>query len=193
MKRIAIFTLLISLLGVYSVQGKDFRHQQPSAVNGMMFQLNPQYMPHTGDRDFDSLLIKINRTASGSIEQYFTDISSAFHVPREKVILLLAKERMQPADIFMVFQIIRISSLPYKKIIRHFERHGRKGWGAVVLSLGIKPGSKRFLLLRQDIPSLIWHYAPDWRENRNWEKGSKKKGSKWKKGSKKKKGSKGRR
>ncbi|CAK8711933.1 hypothetical protein GCAAIG_01240 [Candidatus Electronema halotolerans] len=192
MKKIAVSILLISLLGAYSVQGKDFPRQQPPAASGMIFQLNPQYLPHTGDRDFDSFLIEVNRTAAGSVEQYIGDISTAFHVPREKVILLFAKERMQPADIFMVFQIVRLSGKPYQKIIHHFRQHKGKGWGAVVLSLGIKPGSKRFIVLRQDVPAVIWHYALSWRERGDWNKGSKKKGSKWKKGSKKEKGSKGR-
>lgn len=184
MKRIAIFMLLTSLLGASSVQGKDFRPQPPPAASGMIFQLNPQYSPHTGDRDFDGFLIEVNRTAAGSIEQYIGDISAAFHVPREKVILLLAKEKMQPADIFMVFQIVRLSGKPYQKILHHFRQHRGKGWGAVVLPLGIRPGSRPFIVLRQDVPAVIWHYAPSWRERGDWQKGSKKKGSKWKKGSK---------
>ncbi len=180
MKRTAIFTLLISLLTAYSVHGKNLPHPQPPpAASGMIFQLNPQYLPHTGDRDFDSFLIEVNRTAAGRIEQYIADISTAFHVPREKVILLLTKEQMQPADIFMVFQIVRLSGRPYQKIIHHFKQHRSKGWGAVVLVLGIKPNSRQFHVLRQDVPTLIWNYAVTWRES-HWPRGSKK-GSKGRK------------
>jgi hypothetical protein len=198
MKRIALVVLLLSLFGVCSAQGKNFSHNQSSYssgnVKGMIFQLNPQYVPHTGDRDFDRLLIEINRTAGGRLQRYMGDISTVFHIPQEKIMVMLYQEHMQPADVFMVYQLVRLSGQPYQKVMKHYRRHGRKGWGAVALSLGMRPGSKKFLLLRQNVPNIIWNYAVVWHGNHGWTKGSKiKKGSKRKKGSRRKKGSKGRR
>ncbi|MCI5147541.1 MAG: hypothetical protein D3923_18900 [Candidatus Electrothrix sp. AR3] len=159
------------------------------------FQLDPQFFPHTGDEAFDDFLIDINRIAGRRINDYIVDLSPSFNVPRKKIIFLIYNERMQPADVFMILQISRLSGQAQRKIVKKFKQHRRKGWGAVVLSLGIKPGSKMFLLLKKDIPQVIWNYVEYWPE---WKKGSKKKkkgskrrkGSK-KKGSKRKKGSKG--
>ncbi len=185
MKRIAIVVLLISFLGTCPAQGKNSHHNSPDYpvgnVNGMIFKLNHQYSPHTGDSDFDSLLIEINRTAGGRFQQYIGDICTGFNIPQEKVMMMIYQEKMQPADVFMVLQLVRLSGQPYQKIMKHFRQHKRKGWGAVALSLGFKPGSRKFILLRQDVPYVIWNYAVVWQENHSWNKGSKsKKGSKGK-------------
>ncbi|XOF33505.1 MAG: hypothetical protein ACL93V_16135 [Candidatus Electrothrix sp. YB6] len=172
---------------------------QPQIEQHVDFQLDRDFRPHTGDREFDSLLIELNRTAGGRLDKYIVDLSSAFNIPREKVVYLIYTERMQPADVFMILQTARLSGRPYRKLVRRFKKHRREGWGAVVLSLGIKPGSRTFILLQEDIPQVVRHYVVTWKEEPEprWEKGSKKKkkpkkkkGSKWKKRSKKKKGSK---
>jgi len=191
-KRIAIAVLLISFLGTWPAQGKNSHHNSPDYpvgnVNGMIFKVNHQYIPHTGDSDFDSLLIEINRTAGGRFERYIGDICTGFHIPQEKVMMMIYQEEMQPADVFMALQFVRLSGQSYQKIMNNFRLHKRKGWGAVALSLGLKPGSKIFILLRQDVPYVIWNYAVAWQENHSLNKGSKgKKGSKRKKGSKGKK------
>ena len=165
--------------------------RQPDRERHGDFRLDHDFRPHTGDREFDDLLIELNRTAGRRIDQYIIDLSSAFNVSRKKVVFLIYNERMQPADAFMILQAARISGRPYQKLIPIFQQHRRQGWGTVIISLGIKPRSRTFLLLRDDVPRIIRHYVVRWEERSGWEKGSKqKKGSKPQKGSKRKKGSK---
>ena len=73
MKKLCLFTLLISLLGVCSVQGQD--SQGSAQVNSVVsysgefnFQLNRQFQAGTGDSGLDTLLLNMNRGAVGKIQ-----------------------------------------------------------------------------------------------------------------------------
>jgi hypothetical protein len=147
----------------------------------------PQYSPNTGDKEFDITLIQINYIAVGRLNQYINDLSLAFNIPQKRVSRLIYNERIQPADVFMILQTARLSGQPHRKLLSRYKQHRIKGWRAVVKSLGFKPGSKMFLLIKQDIPQIIWNYTIIEENRSSWKKGSKRKrGSKGKKGSKRK-------
>ncbi|MCI5131087.1 MAG: hypothetical protein D3904_06075 [Candidatus Electrothrix sp. EH2] len=165
--------------------------QHPQTRQHGKFLLKRDFRPHTGDSEFDALLIELNRSGGGNIDQYLADLSYAFNIPGKKVDALLYRQGIQPADIFMILQTARLSGQPYRKLVRKFKNHKSKGWAGVVMSLGIKPRSRMFLLLKEDIPPSIRQYVTAWDDDPRWEKGSKKgKGPKKKKGSKRRKGSK---
>jgi hypothetical protein len=162
MKKKFIFTLLISIFGISPAFGNDFR-------------IDHQFQPATGDWEFDDLLRNMNRAAGDTISDYIADLSASFNMPGKKVASLIYGEKMQPADVFMLLQTMRISGCPYDKLMKRFKLRGQEGWGAVVLSLGIKPGSKVFILLEEDIPPAVQNYATRWREGAKRKKVSKKK------------------
>ena len=156
---------------------------RPRIQQQVEFQLDRDFRPHTGDREFDELLTELNRTGSRNIDQYIADLSYAFNIHEKKVNALIYRKGIQPADVFMILQTARLSGQPYKQLVQRFKKHRREGWGAVVTSLGIKPRSKMFLLLKEDIPQGIRRYVARWDGEAKRERRSKKK----------KRGSKGRR
>ncbi|MCW5202753.1 hypothetical protein VU10_05935 [Desulfobulbus sp. US1] len=176
MKKIVLLTLLISMLGVFSVQANQAQVQ---------FRPAHGFMPKTGDAGFDQFLVRVNTTAEVRIETYITDLSTAFHVPAQRINRLIHKQRMAPADVLLVLQVANMSGAPLKRILQQYRQFRPKGWQAVFTSFHIYPGSRFFLILRQEMPTVIVRYVE------RWEKGSKKKRGSKRKGSKKKRGSKG--
>jgi len=148
---------------------------------GTGFRINTQFRAATGDSAFDDFLRKLNIVAGGKLTVFISDLSSSYSAPEKDVKFLMYSKKMQPADAFMTFQLVKISGKPFKEVVTRFKTHRTKGWGAIALSCGVKPGSKTFVLLKEDIPPTIRKYEE---VETTGLKGSKKKGSKGKKNKK---------
>lgn len=53
-----------------------------------------------------------------------------------------------PADAYMVLRLGEISGQPAQQVMERYRSNRGKGWGTLAKSLGIKPGSKEFLALK---------------------------------------------
>ena len=167
-KKIVLLTLLVSLLSVFSVQAKEFRH-------------GPGFSPNTGDAQFDRFLTKLNTVTEVRLDVYIADLCNAYQVPVQRVKSLIYELRMPPADVLLVLQFSHMTGAPLKRVLQLYKEYHSRGWRAIFNSCEIYPGSRFFLILRNEFPTIIVRYV-----EQDWSKGSKKKGSKRKKGSKKK-------
>lgn len=53
-----------------------------------------------------------------------------------------------PSDAALCFWLARTSGRPMDDVLHHYRANGKKGWGALAQSLGIKPGSAEFKALK---------------------------------------------
>jgi hypothetical protein len=53
-----------------------------------------------------------------------------------------------PSEAPLCFWLARTSGRPMDEVLRHYRTNGKKGWGALAQSLGIKPGSAEFKALK---------------------------------------------
>ena len=53
-----------------------------------------------------------------------------------------------PSDAALCFWLARTSGRPMDEVLTHYRANGKKGWGALAQSLGIKPGSAEFKALK---------------------------------------------
>ena len=53
-----------------------------------------------------------------------------------------------PSDAALCFWLQRTSGRPMEEVLHHYRTDGKKGWGALAQSLGIKPGSSEFKALK---------------------------------------------
>ncbi|MFW5640838.1 MAG: hypothetical protein ACOC0H_06745 [Thermodesulfobacteriota bacterium] len=68
-----------------------------------------QFNAATGDNDLDDFLRRMNVIAGNKINVFISDLSTAYNVPAEDVRFLIYEEKVQPADAFMVLQLVRIT------------------------------------------------------------------------------------
>lgn len=165
---------------------------------GADVQINVQFNAATGDNDFDDFLRRMNVVAGNKINVFISDLSTTYNVPAEDVRFLIYEEKVQPADAFMILQLVRVTGKPIKKVVRRYHKHRGKGWGAVAYSYGIRPGTQKYIVLTEHIPSTIYHYkvvevrgSKGSKGSKGWHGSKGSKGKKHKKYHKYKHGSKG--
>lgn len=165
-----------------------------------------QFQAATGDQELDNFLQDLNAAAGGKLDVFVADLSIAYNVPKEKIFSYIQAQNLQPADVLMLLQLVKVSGKPFGQVFKQFKQYRVQGWAVVSRTVGVQPGTSAFVLLRQSIPVTIVNYVvierqenvqtiappPAEKKGSKGKQGSKgKKGSKGKQGSKGKKGSKG--
>ena len=103
---------------------------------------------NTGDANLDVTLNSLNIQANADIGAYSADLSVSFGVGQPQVQAMMTVERLQPAEVFLVLELGRVSSKPPSAVIAVYRQNKAKGWGATARALGIKPGSAGFKALK---------------------------------------------
>ncbi|BDV44054.1 hypothetical protein GURASL_29770 [Geotalea uraniireducens] len=120
MKRLMLFTLLLSLL------------VPVAAFAG-------------GLEDF---LSSVNIQARADLPGFSAKVSAQFGVPVAQV-QAIVRTVSEPADAFMVFQLGQFSGQQPERVLDVYQRSKGKGWGVIAKQLGIKPGSAEFHALKR--------------------------------------------
>ena len=103
---------------------------------------------NSGDASLDLTLNSLNVQASADTGSFSADLSVTFGVAQPQIQIWMTQERLQPAEVFLVLELGRISSRPPASVIQIYRVNKRKGWGAVAKALGIRPGSPEFKALK---------------------------------------------
>ena len=107
------------------------------------------YNARTGDSSFDTALGDLNiQTTGKSLDEFISNLSISYNVPRIRIEDLLNKEKMTPADVYMTAGLARIINSPIDVVLKEYRANKGKGWGVIAKRLGIKPGSKEFHSLK---------------------------------------------
>ena len=103
----------------------------------------------TGDAELDTALGNINIEAKADLSSFTADISVTYNIPQTEVTKLITVENMEPADVFMVYEIAQADNKPVSEVTAVYKKNKGKGWGAVAKELGIKPGSEAFKKMKE--------------------------------------------
>lgn len=96
----------------------------------------------------DGFLSKLNAQARSDLSGFSAMISAQFGIPEAQVKVVIGTVR-QPADAFMVFQLGQMARQPTDRVLQVYQAGHGKGWGAMAMDLGIKPGSPEFHALKR--------------------------------------------
>ena len=101
----------------------------------------------TDDTEFDANLNGVNDKAKLDIKLFDKNLSIEYGVP-EKKIEELHTVKMEPAEIFMAFELAKLSKKSVDDVVNVYKTDKAKGWGYIAKQMGIKPGSKEFHALK---------------------------------------------
>ena len=104
----------------------------------------------SGSTQLDTDLNTINTSAKLDFGKFKTNIRLSYNTSENKINYMSTTIKMQPADIYMAFEISRISKRPIDDVIVVYKNNKSKGWGYMAKQLGIKPGSAEFHALKGD-------------------------------------------
>lgn len=116
---------------------------------------------NTGDSEFDQFLKDLNIQAQADIKLFNKNLSIKYNVPENKIESMIVKDKVAPADVFMIFETAQIVNKPADEVLHVYQKDKEKGWGYMAKQMGIKPGSKEFHAMKGKAKS----------ENENMKKG----------------------
>ncbi|MBI5197388.1 MAG: hypothetical protein HZA19_02145 [Nitrospirae bacterium] len=97
--------------------------------------------------DFD-WLNNLNIQAEADSSGYQISLATRFHIGDAEVTAVIGNvDRL--SDAYMIFRLGELSHRPVGEVIKVYRANGKKGWGVIAQSLGIKPGSGEFHALKQ--------------------------------------------
>ncbi|MHB8094198.1 MAG: hypothetical protein ACYDH0_04575 [Candidatus Aminicenantales bacterium] len=107
------------------------------------------YVANTGDSEFDNALNDLNTIAYADLDNFINNLIGTFGISRPWVENLVKKEKVPPADVYMIVRTANVTNRPFGAIEKYYTAHRGQGWGVVAKQLGIKPGSKEFHSLKK--------------------------------------------
>lgn len=123
-------------------------------LGGFALAFADDYRPGSGTVELDVSLGRLNTEAKTDMGGFVRRLSVSYGVPEKSVHLLITKEGMQPADVYMAIRLSRMSGRPLDHVVREHRANRGRGWGVIAKRLGIKPGSKEFHELKKGELSL---------------------------------------
>ena len=95
----------------------------------------------------DNFMANLNIQARSDMKDFSVKLSTQFGIPEAQVYAVI-KSVKEPADAFICLQLGQWAQYTPERVLKTYETHRHKGWGAMAKSLGIKPGSARFHALK---------------------------------------------
>ncbi len=103
---------------------------------------------NTGDTEFDGFLKDLNIKAQTDIKLFNKNLSVKYNVPENKIESMIVKDKIAPADVFMIFETAQTINKPAEDVLQVYKKNKEKGWGYIAKQMGIKPGSKEFRAMK---------------------------------------------
>jgi len=103
---------------------------------------------NTGDTEFDDFLKDLNIKAQTDIKLFNKNLSIKYNVPENKIESMIVKDKIAPADVFMIFETAQTINKPAEDVLQVYKKNKEKGWGYIAKQMGIKPGSKEFRAMK---------------------------------------------
>lgn len=106
------------------------------------------YNGSTGDKSLDLELGNLNLSATADKDNFIKDMSATYNTSEATIKGMIETDRMEPADIFMSFEISRLSKKKVDDVVAEYKKSKARGWGFIAKQMGIKPGSPQFKELK---------------------------------------------
>ena len=88
-----------------------------------------------------------NRRAAADLVEFRANLSARFNVGPAQIDAIIGRVPT-PADVYLIFRFGEMSGKSPEYVLTKYKA-GKRGWGALAQSLGIKPGSREFHALKQ--------------------------------------------
>lgn len=98
--------------------------------------------------DLEGFLSDLNRQAKVDLNNFSIKLSAQFGVPLPQVKAVMDKVETA-ADVFMCFQLGRMTNKQPEIVVQTYNKNKGKGWGVIAKELGIKSGSEEFHALKR--------------------------------------------
>lgn len=99
--------------------------------------------------EFGLVVSDVNSYFSLHRDDFRLQVAAEFGVPAPRIDRLIASVG-SAGDAYLCLQASRSSGRDLDEVTRTWQRHHKRGWGAIAQELGIKPGSDAFMQLKKN-------------------------------------------
>jgi len=93
----------------------------------------------SGSVELDTDLNTINTSAKLDFGKFKTNIRLSYNTSEKKINYMSTTIKMQPADIYMAFEISKITHKHIDDVIVVYKNNKSKGWGYMAKCIGVIP------------------------------------------------------
>ncbi len=111
----------------------------------------------SGDRKLDRWLGKINERANADPDGFIRQLSQKHDIPAGEIRQAKERHGLSYGDTYMATALARLSKRPVGSVAEGFSQNRGRGWGAMALSMGIKPGSPEFHQMKANARGSVGH------------------------------------
>lgn len=115
-------------------------------LSSFLFAQEMRVSFNTGDGDIDQYLQDVNSYGKAEFEFFKNDLSIKFGISTRDVDRYVYTEKVRPGDLYYACALSSVTGKKVKDVLVLY--NNKKGWGAVAIDLGIKPGSREFHRLK---------------------------------------------
>jgi len=101
------------------------------------------------DDDFSVSINSLSVNAGIDIGKFEAELSADFGLSKSTIESFRVETGMSAGDLYVALELSRISGKPLDAVSTAYKSNKSKGWGFIAQSMGIKPGSQEFKLLKQ--------------------------------------------
>ncbi len=131
------------------------------------------YNLRTGDLWVDARMGEIDDYGQRYRPSFEDEVVSRYGAPRSLVNDLLGSRHWSPSDVYYACALAHAAHRPCIEVADRYERDRGRGWGALAMSYGIKPGSPQFHAFKNGFARSYGHWghplAVDRDERVQWE------------------------
>ncbi|HOD58960.1 MAG TPA: hypothetical protein PKL80_07405 [Rectinema sp.] len=103
-----------------------------------------------GDAELEAGLNELNVSAKVNVQGFQAEVSLAWGQPLASITVALS-QGLTPGEVYLAAALAHFSNKPLPVVIELYQKNKQKGWGALAKELGIKPGSKEFKQLKEQL------------------------------------------
>lgn len=103
-----------------------------------------------GDAELEAGLNELNISAKVNMQVFQTEVSMVWGQPTASITFALS-QGLTPGEVYLAAALAHLSSKPLNIVVELYQKNKQKGWGALAKDLGIKPGSKEFKQLKEQL------------------------------------------
>jgi len=103
-----------------------------------------------GDAELETSLNQLNVSAKVNMQGFQAEVSLVWGQPQASVTVALS-QGLTPGEVYLAAALAHFSGKPLTVVVELYQKNKQKGWGALAKDLGIKPGSKEFKQLKEQL------------------------------------------
>lgn len=103
-----------------------------------------------GDAELETGLNELNVSAKVNMQGFQAEVSLAWGQPQANITVALS-QGLTPGEVYLAAALAHFSGKSLPVVVEVYQKNKQKGWGALAKDLGIKPGSKEFKQLKEQL------------------------------------------